>query len=126
MYKWLYKIEIWILKIIPFIIATMCFVSTILNTIGVYVPILSEMFFVSYIPLLFLYVSSYTFKFCEYHRIPLHYLLTTNVINTVDSYFTIPITDYNFILMHSLLFGFASILCGILKLKKNEKHKYES
>ena len=116
MHKSIYKIEIWILKTFPFILSFMCFTITILNVIGIYTPILSGMFFVSYFPLMFLYISSYAFKFCEYHRIPLHYLLTTNIINTIDSYFIIPISDYNFILMHSLLFGAASIICGILKL----------
>lgn len=93
------------------------FILTILNAVKIYLPFLNEIFFVSFVTLFFLYLSSYAFKFCEYHRVPLHYMLTINVINTVDSYFTIPIIDYNFILMHSILFGIASILCGILKIK---------
>lgn len=118
--RFLYKIEVWLLKTIPFVLALLVFLQTILNSVGIYVTLLSYVSFVSYIPLLFLYVSSYVFKFCNYHRIPMYYILCNNLLNTTDLLIGIPITDYNFILMHSLLFGFASILCGILKLRNGK------
>lgn len=117
MNKLLYKLEIISLKFIPYILAILCFINTILLNIGIVMPVLNAIGFVSPIVLIFLYLSSYTFKFCEYHRIPLHYIASNNILNSLDYQFQFAITDYNFILVHSLLFGFASILCGILKLK---------
>ena len=117
MQKVLYKLEILLLKFIPFVLALFQFIRTICFILGIATPIFAELASVSLLPLIFLYISSYTFKFCEYHRIPLHYIASNNILNSLDYHFQFAITDYNYILMHSLLFGFASILCGILKLK---------
>ena len=117
MQKILYKLEILLLKFIPFVLALFQFIRTICFILGIATPIFAELASVSLLPLIFLYLSSYTFKFCEYHRIPLHYIVLNNILNSLDYHFQFAITDYNFILMHSLLFGLASILCGILKLK---------
>ena len=126
MNKLLYKLEIISLKFIPYILAILCFINTILLNIGIVMSLLNAIGFVSPIVLIFLYLSSYTFKFCEYHRVPLHYIVLNNILNSLDYHFQFAITDYDFILIHSLLFGFVSILCGILKLKWNEKHRYEN
>lgn len=54
---------------------------TLLNSILFYfnidLVILSYIEEVSLITILFIYVTSYTFKFCEYHRIFLHYIVIT-------------------------------------------------
>lgn len=123
MNKLLYKLEIISLKFIPYILAILCFINTILLNIKVFVPVINAIGFVSPIVLIFLYISSYTFKFCEYHRIPLHYVALNNIFNTIDYWFQFTITDYNFILIHSSIFGIAAILCGILKISKNRKHE---
>lgn len=114
--KMLYKLEILFLKFIPYLLAICNFVHTILFVLGIQVPILIYISGISIIPMLFLYVSSYVFKFCEYHRIPLHYVVFNNIINILDGYFVFNISDYNFIIIHSLLFGLFSILCGIFKI----------
>jgi hypothetical protein len=117
MNKSIYKIEIFTLKVIPYVLAIFHFINTICFYSGTKLSIFSSIAGISWIPLLFLYLSSYAFKFCEYHRIPLHYIASSNVLNIIDYHFGIQISDYNFILMHHLLFGIASIICGILKLK---------
>lgn len=126
MQKVLYKLEMLLLKTIPFVLALFQFIRTICFILGITTPIFAELASVSLLPLIFLYLSSYTFKFCEYHRVPLHYIVLNNILNSLDYHFQFAITDYDFILIHSLLFGFVSILCGILKLKWNEKHRYEN
>lgn len=116
--KRLYKIELWILKFIPYILAILQFTNTIFVNFGMAIPFLSYMTCVSPIVLLFLYISSYAFKFCEYHRIPLHYIVFDKTIIMLDYWFQFPITDYYWVLIQLLLFGFFTILCGILKLFK--------
>ena len=46
---------------------------------------------ISVIPLVFLYLASYMFRFCEYHRMFLHYIVFTWIINITDDYVGIPI-----------------------------------
>ena len=116
--KQLYKIELWVLKFISYVLAVLQFINTILISFGIISPILSYMGCVSPIVLLFLYISSYAFKFCEYHRIPLHYIAFNKITVMLDYWIQFPITDYYWALVQSLLFGFFAIMCGILKFFK--------
>lgn len=120
MNRLLYKAEIWVLKFIPYLIALLYFINTICLNLGIIIPWFCGIAHLSPLTLLFLYLSSYTFKFCEYHRIPLHYVVSNNILNLIDYHIGFPISDYNFILMHSLLFGLASVICGILKLRNGK------
>jgi hypothetical protein len=113
--KQLYKIEIWLLKVLPFILAIICFISTLFNVLGHTIPILAIIADVSIIPLLFLYVSSYVFKFCEWHRVPLHYIATTKIFNLIDYWFLPHVTNHIILIVYCLIFGLFSIMCGILK-----------
>lgn len=84
-----------ILKFIPFILAIFNFINTVFAILNLTVPIVIEFASISFLPLLFLYIVSYALKFCEYHRIPLHYVVTNRIISLIDYYFQIPISDYN-------------------------------
>ena len=116
--KQLYKIAIWLLKFIPFILALFNFLNTILTTLGIVLPFIVELASISFIPLIFIYIASYLFKFCRYHRVPLHYVAVNKVLNLIDYYFQIPIPDYNWLILNSVVFGFFALMCGILKLFK--------
>lgn len=113
--KQLYKIEIWLLKVLPFVLAIICFISTLFNVIGHTIPILAIIADVSIIPLLFLYISSYVFKFCKWHRVPLHYIATTEIFNLIDYWFLPHVTNHIILIVYCLMFGLFSIICGILK-----------
>lgn len=113
--KSLYKIEIWLLKFLPFVLALLYFITTILHTIGCFTPILGLIADISLIPLLFLYISSYVFKFCEWHRVPLHYIATTEIFNLIDYWFLPHITNHIILIVYCIMFGLFSITCGILK-----------
>lgn len=70
--KLLYKITVIVLKIFPMLLAFITLLNSILSYFNIDLVILSYIGGVSLIPILFIYVTSYTFKFCEYHRIFLH------------------------------------------------------
>ena len=78
MNKLLYKIELYLVKVIPMIYALLSLLNTTLSYFDINTVILSYIGSVSFITLLFLYITSYVFKFCEYHRMFIHY--TTNMI----------------------------------------------
>lgn len=66
--KLLYKITVIVLKILPMLLAFITLLNSILSYFNIDLVILSYIGGVSLIPMLFIYIASYTFKFCEYHR----------------------------------------------------------
>lgn len=77
MNKYLYKIELYLIKVIPMIYAMLCLLNTILSYIDINVDIISYIGSVSLPTLILLYFTSYVFKFCEYHRMFIHYVTIT-------------------------------------------------
>jgi hypothetical protein len=69
------------------------------------VPLLSYIGGVSVLPLLFLYLSSYAFGFCSYHRMFLHYVSLNWVLNIYDYYIGIPLSDKELLLMYLIITG---------------------
>lgn len=80
-------------KVLQMIIAAIYFLnSTISFFYGNDIP-LNYLGGVSLLPVLYLYLASYTFKLCEYYRMYLHYTIVINAINIYDYYIGIPVDD---------------------------------
>lgn len=126
--KFLYKIEIIGIKYIPIIIALMYFIDTILDAFGVDIGILSHLFGMSFLPWCFLLLSSYVFKFCLFHRIPLYYIALNHVISLIDYYIGIPLELKPWIVLHILIvFVFSTwAIVEHQKEKKNVEHAKET
>lgn len=122
--KTLYKSMLTILKVIPMLMALCDILNTALYAFGINFEIFSYIGGISFLTLIFLYLSSYVFKFCEYHRMFLHYVTLNNIISIVDYYYELglPIIIY-LVTIGILLFG---ILYFYLKEKKNVKNNKES
>lgn len=118
--KYLYKIELYVLKIIPMLLAGCSFLNTTLFYFGINLPILTYIGGVSFLTLGFLYLSSYVFKFCGYHRMFLHYILVVNVISYIDMEFNIPISNFNLLIIYATI-AFISMIIILIKFK-NEKY----
>lgn len=117
--KPLYKIELYLLKVIPMIMAALHLASTTLFYFGIDPEILSYLGGVSFLTLGFLYLSSYVFKFCEYHRMFLHYVVVINLISIYDTYIGIPVTDGALFIINTSIAGI--FLFIILYLRKREQ-----
>lgn len=117
----LYKVELYLLKIIPILLAGIHLANTVLSYYGIDIIILSYIGSVSLIPLIFLYISSYVFKFCEYHRMFLHYIVINNSVNIYDYYIGIPITDRALLTTHLIIAGICLIIILYLYVKTNKK-----
>lgn len=118
--KYLYKIELYVLKIIPMLLAVCSFLNTTLFYFGINLPILTYIGGISFLTLGFLYLSSYVFKFCGYHRMFLHYILVVNIISYIDMEFNIPISNFNLLITYATI-AFISMIIILIKFK-NEKH----
>ena len=116
--RYLYKIEVCIIKYIPFILALICLLNTILSYYNIDLQILSYIGGISLLPLLFLYISSYVFKFCLFHRLPIYYITINWLLNIIDYYIEIPIND-------RYLFSLYLILTAIFIIISVYIHQYD-
>lgn len=118
--KYLYKLFILILKFIPSIIAMIHLLSTILSYFSIDLVILSYIGSISLLPLLFMYLASYVFKFCSYHRMFLHYSVIINSLNIYDYYIGIPISNMEIIMVHIIISIIFSFIITYLYLKEQK------
>ena len=119
--KLLYKIELRLLKIIPMILAFTALLNSILSYFNIDLYILSYIGGISIFTMIFLYLSSYVFKFCEYHRMFLHYVVVTWIINTIDYYIGIPINDLEYLYLQMIIAGISLFIILFLYCKTNKK-----
>lgn len=119
--KTLYKIELGLLKVIPMILALTALLNSILSYFGIDLYILSYIGGVSIFTMLFLYLSSYVFKFCEYHRMFLHYIVSTWIINIIDYYVGIPISDLEYLCLQMIIAGISLFIILYLYVRSHKK-----
>lgn len=115
----IHKLLLIALKVIPMILALSAMAGTFLDFFGIDSSILSFTSGVSLFPLLFLYLASYAFKFCEYHRMFLHYIVANNIIIYLDYLIGIPVSTMTLFKIHVVLVGLFLFL--ILYFYKKEK-----
>lgn len=119
--KRLYKIELLLLKLIPMILAFTALLNSILSYFGIDLYILSYIGGISIFTMVFLYLSSYVFKFCEYHRMFLHYVVITWIINIIDYYIGIPVTDLEYLCLQMVVAGVSLFIILYLYVKHNKR-----
>ena len=119
--KTLYKIEIGLLKIIPMVLAGIYLSNTILSYfLDIDLIILSYIGGISLLPLIFLYLSSYVFRFCIYHRVFLHYISINEIILILDTHIGLPISDLEYFCLQMSIFGLSLFLFLYLYVKSNK------
>lgn len=100
-----YKLMLGMLKVIPMLLAFLAILNTLFGFLGVDCSIISMLGGVSFLPLVFLYLASFVFRFCIYHRMFLHYILLNNLLEFIDYYVGIPIDTFNLFIVHVSLIG---------------------
>ena len=104
----LYKIELHWIKIIPIVLCALSFTDTILSYFEIEGSIIS--YLNALLVWLFLYLSSFVFQFCRWHRIFLYYLLVEGCINCYDYEIGIPLGLKDMIVVQlALIMIFVSI-----------------
>ena len=112
-----------IVKYIPFVIAVGYLLMAICSCFGISCIWLSVLFRFSMSSFVCLFAISILLKFCIWHRLPLYYAITIDIINTVDYYFVIPISSKVLLLIY-LVISIIFILVGMyLKEKHNAKNR---
>lgn len=119
--KTLYKIQLYILKVIPMVMAFICLSNTILGYFDIDLAFFSYLGSCSALMLIYLYIASYVFKFCSYHRMFLHYIVVITVINTYDYYVGIPIDDLKLLILYLTITGIFLFLILYKHVKTRKK-----
>ena len=87
-----------------------------LSYFNIDVPLISYIGSVSILTLVFMYLSSYVFRFCFYHRMFIHYTAVNWLLNIVDYYVGIPLSDRSLFVMYMILAGISLFI--ILRCRK--------
>lgn len=99
----LQKSVVYSIRVIPMLLALTAVLNTTLSYFDIVAPILSYIGGVSILPLAFLYLASYAFKFCAYHRMFLHYVTVNWALNIYDYYIGIPVSNKEVIMIYCIL-----------------------
>ena len=105
----------WSLKLIPIILAGLQGLNTIISYFGIHIKAFAHCFVFCLIG--FVYIASYLLKFCEYHRMFLHYIVIIYIINCIDYYIGIPINDYDLLILYSIITTISLFIILYLKIK---------
>lgn len=101
--KFVYKIVLYLTKMIPILIAVASLLNTVLSYFCIDLPILSYFGGLSVLTILYLYATSIAFKFCIWHRLLIHYIVLNWLISIVDYHVGIPISDRSMFLVYMML-----------------------
>lgn len=118
--KFLYKIELVGIKLIPMIIAVLYFIDTILDAYGIDVEFISHLFGLALLPWCFLLLSSFVFRFCLFHRLPLYYIALNHLISLIDYYIGIPVELKAWVIGHIAILFIFILWMVVLHIKKKK------
>ena len=113
----LHKITIGVLKIIPMLLALTTLLNQILSYFGIDLEVLGYLGGISLLPMIFLYLASYCFQFCNYHRMFLHYVVVCDILTLIDYYIGIPVSALLMLLIYLIIAGIALFIILYLHQK---------
>ena len=119
--KILYKIQLCLLKVIPMVMAFIFWINTVLSYFDIDLEVFSYIGSCSIITIVYLYISSYVFRFCEYHRMFLHYVCIIWLINIYDYYIGIPVDDISMLMIYQIITGICLFTILYLYVKSHKK-----
>lgn len=119
--KILYKIQLYMLKVIPMVMAFCYLLNSIFSYYDIDLGFLSYLSGCSILMMIYLYIASYVFRFCEYHRMFLHYMVVNTIINTVDLYIGIPLTDLEMLALYLSITGITLFIILYMYVKSHKK-----
>ena len=100
-----YKSFLIITKYFPHVSAFMYALYTLLQFADIDPIILGYLLDYSILPWVYMYLTSFVFKYCYVHRLPLYYILVNEILTTSDYYLNIPISNLSLLLIHLVFIG---------------------
>lgn len=120
MNKTLYKLFLITLKYLPHLIGTLYFIYAILSMyLDVY--FMNYIISLSILPLLYILISSFVFKFCTTHRLPIYYILSLNIFNLCLNATEILVRKETMVVIYTILY---IVIYVVPIIYKNIKKKF--
>lgn len=94
--KLTHKLTLICVKYIPILVAIVELLGTVLSFLNIGTILLAYLFGSSVVTLIPMYIMSYAFKFCKYHRMVLNYIVANKLIFMLDYLFVIPLSATGF------------------------------
>ena len=94
--------------------------NSVLSYFGIDASILSITGGLSILTWLFLYISSFVFKFCIYHRLPLYYILISDILAYYDNIVGISVDNKELFVLNISIVGIFILLIVYFKFKQHE------
>lgn len=117
MNKRMYKLELICVKYIPILIALITLIDVILYYFDINFELINYVAGTSFLTMIPMYISSYVYKFCEYHRMFLHYIVVNKVVMMIDLYIGIPLGDFMLLVLYLIVAGIFAFLALYLHQK---------
>ena len=113
--KSLYKIVLYSVKVIPMLVSGIYLLNTVLSYYGIDLELFS--YVVQFLFIGLMYISSYAFKFCSWHRMFIHYILIILILNIIDYHVGIPLSDKGMVTLYIIIATICLFIALYLKLK---------
>ena len=98
-----HKLMMITLKVIPAIMALSYLTNVYCAFVGIGLQFITHYIGLFLAPMMYLYISSYVFQFCWYHRWFIHYMVVVEMLNITDWYFHIPISNQAICMVHFVI-----------------------
>lgn len=121
-----YKLELISIKYIPILLSLIYLISTILYYYNINLYILDDLASTSIITTIPMYISSYAYRFCRYHRMFIHYLVVNNILTMYDDYIGIPVSDAELLMIYLVIAGIFSFVTLYLYMRYGDRYNNEN
>lgn len=129
MNKELYKADLFLLKLLPMIMAFSYMIAqyAALLNIGsgfiLVLQIVTHYLGLLMAPMMFMLISSKVFQFCNYHRMFIYYILVIQLMNITNWYFKIPISNLAYNVTQDVITVGFLLTALIMYIKKRRQIK---
>lgn len=113
----MYKLELICVKYVPILIALITLIDVILYYFDIDFELINYIAGTSFLTMIPMYISSYVYKFWEYHRMFLHYIVVNKVVMMIDLYIGIPLGDFMLLVLYLIIAGIFAFLALYLHQK---------
>lgn len=118
-----YRLFLIMLKYIPMLIALIYTLNTFAAFMSIDIPAANNIAGISLLTWIFMYIATVVFKFCVYHRMFLYYILVVDIVNIIDYYIGIPVSDFQLLMLHSIIMGMSLFIVLFLYLKYRKQNE---
>ena len=103
------------LRYLPMVMAGLYLLNTILSYYDLDLSVISYLSGVGLIPLIFIFLASYMFKFCNFHRMFLWYIVANDIVAWIDFNYGIPLSNLEILILHFIIAGIFLFIILYLK-----------